>query len=255
MKRHAFLSVITLGLFGFFCFSSVSAWAGTMGEIEPVKSWTWVGTLSAGAVWAKGDETQTFYLASETEKTYLSSESSTALIEGDLFFGVQKILSRHWQGQLGLGLTATGNAQFKGFIWDDADEDFNNYRYDYKVRHRAIALKAKLLLDKNNQLLPWISASLGAGFNRTDKFINTPLIFEAVKNNNFVHHITHTFTYTLGFGLQHILNSHWQVGAGYEFADWGQSELGRAAGQTLNTGLKINHIYTNGFLFNLTYLV
>ncbi len=249
MKRDAFLSACLLSLF------SVNASAGTMGVVVPEKTCTWVGTISAGPVWAKGDKTQTFYLAPETEKTYLSSESKTALVEGEFFFGMQKILSRQWQGQLGLGLTATGDAKFKGYIWDDADSEFDNYRYDYKVRHRAITLKGKLLLDKNNQLLPWISGSLGAGFNRTDKFMNAPLIFEAIRNNNFVHHVTNTFTYTLGFGLQQILNPHWQMGAGYEFADWGKSQMGRAAGQTLNTGLKIKNIYTNGFLFNLTYLV
>jgi hypothetical protein len=44
------------------------------------------------------------------------------------------------------------------------------------------------------------------------------------------------------------------VGAGYEFADWGKSGLNRAAGQTLNTGLALNHLYTNGVLVNLTYV-
>ncbi|HAT9492397.1 TPA: porin family protein, partial [Legionella pneumophila subsp. pneumophila] len=38
------------------------------------------------------------------------------------------------------------------------------------------------------------------------------------------------------------------------FADWGKSELGRASGQTLNEGLKLNHLYTNGVVLNLTYV-
>lgn len=42
-------------------------------------------------------------------------------------------------------------------------------------------------------------------------------------------------------------------GIGYEFADWGRSQLNRAPGQTLNSGLSLSHLYTNGFLFNLTY--
>lgn len=62
------------------------------------------------------------------------------------------------------------------------------------------------------------------------------------------------FVYTLSAGIQKALNSRWQVGAGYEFADWGQSQLGRASGQTLNSGLSLKHLYTNGILFNLTYV-
>jgi hypothetical protein len=40
---------------------------------------------------------------------------------------------------------------------------------------------------------------------------------------------------------------------GYEFADWGQSHLGSAQGQTLGRGLSLQHLYTNGLMFNLTY--
>ena len=44
------------------------------------------------------------------------------------------------------------------------------------------------------------------------------------------------------------------MGCGYEFADWGKTRLGRALGQSINSGLALNHIYTNGVVFNLTYL-
>ena len=245
-------------LAGIIAFSAMSASAGTMGLAaapEPQNNWTLVSTVSAGPIWSRGDKTQTFYLGPETEKTYFSSKTSEALVEGDFFIGGQKLLSSKWQGQLGLLLTATGNAVFKGSIWDDADVTFNNYRYEYKVQHHAIALKGKLLLDKENTYLPWVSIGLGVGFNRAYDYENTPLIFEAVPNNNFVKEETTTFTYTLGLGFQKVLTQNWQLGVGYEFADWGRSQLGRAAGQTLNTGLKIEHIYTNGLLFNMTYLV
>ncbi|HHS9463875.1 TPA: outer membrane protein, partial [Legionella anisa] len=77
---------------------------------------------------------------------------------------------------------------------------------------------------------------------------------EALPNPDFADHTKTAFTYTLGAGVQKALNDHWQIGAGYEFADWGKSELGRAFGQTMNSGLALNHLYTNGVLFNLTYV-
>lgn len=163
-------------------------------------------------------------------------------------------MASQWLGQLGLAAATTGNAKLQGVIWDDADPQFDNYSYQYKVRNTRVAVKGKLLLDKGYWLIPWVSASLGVGFNRAHDFTNTPLIFEALPNSNFTNHTKTTFTYTLGTGVQKPIGEHWQLGVGYEFADWGKSELGRAFGQAMSSGLALNHLYTNGVLFNLTYI-
>ncbi len=243
------------GVLGVLSFFPLMLWAGTMGVIVPEKTWTWFGTVSAGPVWTSGDKTQTFFLAPETEKTYQSSDSRNAVFAGELFLGAQRTLSERWLGQLGLWLVTTSGATFDGFIWDDANIAFNNYKYDYQVRHSAVGAKGRLLFKYSERVLPWVNVGLGAGFNKAYKFTNTPLIFEAVRTSNFTKNDETTFTYALGLGAQVVLTAHCQIGAGYEFSDWGRSELGRAAGQTLNTGLKIGHIYSNGILFNLTYLV
>ncbi|HAT1868660.1 outer membrane protein [Legionella pneumophila] len=248
MKYRLFLSVATAGVLG------STAFAGTMGLVIPSKDLTWVGSIAAGPIWARSGETQTFYLAPEIEKTYAARISTNALASGELFVGIQKSLTSQWLGQLGLAAATTGNAKLQGVIWDDADPQFDNYSYLYKVRNSRIAVKGKLLLDNGYWVLPWVSASLGVGFNRAHDFTNTPLIFEALPNSNFADHTKTAFTYTLGAGVQKSLNDHWQIGVGYEFADWGQSELGRAHAQTMNSGLTLNHLYTNGVLFNLTYI-
>jgi opacity protein-like surface antigen len=218
------------------------------------RDWGWVGTLSVGPVWENEGSTQTFYLTPEIEKTYVAHKSSNALPSGELFVGIQKSLSTQWLGQLGLAVATTGNATLSGHIWDDAEPEFDNFTYGYKLQHSHVAVKGKLLADMGYWLIPWVSGSLGVGFNNAHGFQNTPLIFEALPNPNFASHTETAFTYTVGAGLQKTLNTHWQVGVGYEFADWGKSILGRAAGQTLNSGLNLNHFYTNGVLFNLTYV-
>lgn len=245
--KHAYTLSIATAIFS--CAPSI---AGTMGPVDLQQ--TWVGTVSAGPVWANGGKTQTFFLAPEIEKTYVANKSSNTLASGELFVGMQQSLAPEWRGQLGLAVAATGNAKLQGIIWDDADPEFNNHRYQYKVRNTRIALKGKLLVDKGYWVTPWLSASLGVGFNRAHSFINTPLIFEALPNPNFTNNTKTAFTYSLGAGLQKAFNKNWQVGVGYEFSDWGKSALGRAAGQTLNSGLTLNHLYTNGVLFNLTYV-
>lgn len=219
-----------------------------------IKQPSWVTTFSMGPVWENGGRTQSFFLTPGIVKTYTANRFTHTLFDGEVFVGQQKNLSESLQGQLGLAVGATSNAILSGHIWDDADLQFDNFVYRYKTQHTYIALKGKLLADMNYWLTPWVSASLGVGFNRAHDFSNTPLIFEALANPNFSSHTKTAFAYTVGVGVQKALTSHWQIGVGYEFADWGQSRLGRAAGQTLNSGLGLNHLYTHGVLFNLSFL-
>ena len=214
----------------------------------------WVSTLSIGPLWTISGKNQTFYLTPEIEKTYSASKSNNTLISGAFFLGLQKNLFSQWLGQLGLVVAVSTKDTLQGTIWDDADPQFDNYRYQYKIQSSRVAVQGKLLINKHYRLMPWISGSLGVGFNHAYGFTNTPLIYEALPNDNFSSQTRSAFTYSLGAGLQQKLNQHWQVGMGYEFVDWGRSQLARAACQRLNSGLQFNHVYTNGILFNLTYI-
>jgi opacity protein-like surface antigen len=227
--------------------------AGTMGFANH-PSWTWVGTLSAGPVWQNGGTTQTFYLAPGIEKTYTANKKANAAFDGEVFLGLQKSLNQVLQVQFGLAVVATSNAELFGDIWDDAAPEFSNYTYNYKIQHTHVAAKGKLLADAGFWLIPWVSGSLGVGFNDAHGFHSTPTIFEALPTPDFTSHTQTALTYTVGAGVQKALNTHWQVGVGYEFADWGKSSLGRTTEQTLNSGLGLSHLYTNGVLLNLTYL-
>ena len=108
--------------------------------------------------------------------------------------------------------------------------------------------------DFNQMVQPYVSGSLGVGFNRAHDFTITPKIFEEVPAPNFTDNRTTAFTYTLGIGVQKALTTNWQAGIGYEFANWGKSQLGRAPGQTLNSGLHLSHLYTNQLQFSLSYV-
>jgi opacity protein-like surface antigen len=233
MKPYFFISAAMAGLL------AGNAVAGTMGPV--VKDLNWVGSISAGPVWARGS-------GSEVEKTYVAMRSTDRVASGELFIGLQKNLSSTLRGQLGLAAATTGNTRLQGLIWNNANHQFNTSHY--KIRHNHIAVKGKLLLDDGYWLAPWVSGSLGVGFNRAYNF-TTNL---ALHNANFGNHTKTAFTYTLGTGVQKYINDNWQIGVGYEFADWGKSKLGRSLTQTVNSGLKLNHLYTNGVLFNITYL-
>jgi len=93
MKYRLFLSIATASVLG------STAFAGTMGSVIPSKDWTWVASIAAGPIWARGGETQAFYLAPEIEKTYAARKSTNAIASGELFVGTQKSLTSQWLGQ------------------------------------------------------------------------------------------------------------------------------------------------------------
>lgn len=240
------------------CFFSQAAFAISNSPVDTLtasSASTFVITLSGGPAWESAGDQQTLTLSPDIQKTYTANQPSNTLIEGELFLGMQKPLTKILQGQLGLAFGTASNATLSGDIWDDADPEFDNYTYQYQVRHQDIALKGKLIGNWGWGFMPWISASAGVGFNRAYSFSNTPTIYEALPSSNFSANTTTAFTYTLGIGIERALTQHWQIGAGYEFSDWGKSELGRADGQTMGEGLSLSHLYTNAFLLNLTFVV
>jgi opacity protein-like surface antigen len=215
---------------------------------------SFVSSLSIGPTWESAGQAQTLNLTPEITKTYTANKPTNTSPTGELFLGIRNSLPKQLEGQFGLAFVATGNATLSGNIWDDANPAFNNYTYQYKISHIAAALKGKLLGNWDLPIMPWISASLGVGFNKAYGFSNTPIIYEAVPSPNFTSNTTTAFTYTIGIGAERQLNPHWQIGAGYEFSDWGKSQLGSIAGRNSNQGLSLSHLYTNSILFNITYL-
>lgn len=52
-----------------------------------------VATLSLGPTWENAGSTQMFYLAPNIEKAYAANHASHALVDGEIFLGIQKINS------------------------------------------------------------------------------------------------------------------------------------------------------------------
>lgn len=215
--------------------------------------WSPLATLSIGNEWARGGETQHFYLQPDVEKNYVAHRETDRLVGGELFLGIQHSLNSTLLAQIGIAIAKSAPTNLQGDIWEDADPNFNNYAYRYKIKHSHVAIKGVLLMPIQYGLLPYISTSVGVASNDAYDFSITPRIEEETPPAGFNSHTENSFTYTLGVGVRKILDPNWQVGLSYEFADWGKSQLNPASGQTLNTGLKLDHLYTQGVFLNLTY--
>lgn len=235
-----------------------NALAGTLGEASATGHF--IAGLSAGPAWASANQSQTFYLQEDVQKTYTADNNRSAFASAELFAGWQRALPAHFLGQailsqVGIAISGAGRAKLAGDIWEDADPDFNNFNYTYKVQHAAVAIKGRLIGHAGRFIEPYVSGSLGVGFNRAYDFTITPKIVEEVAAPPFTSHTTTAFAYTVGAGLQKALTPQLHAAIGYEFADWGRSNLSRAAGQTLNQGLSLGHLYAQQLQLALFYIV
>ena len=143
---------------------SISAYAGTMGEIQKVNAFPYVATFSIGPVWASPGRTQTLYLTPQIEKTYTAFKPTNTLADVEVFLGIKRDLPYNLFTHVGIAGAITSQAGLSGEIWDDADPSFNNYVYGYHVQHGHVALKAKVFKDLEYSILPWVSGSVGGGF-------------------------------------------------------------------------------------------
>ncbi len=211
-------------------------------------------TFSAGAARIQSGTTQTIYLTPTILKTFKPMSSNTMVI-AEIFAGAQMELSSNIQGQLGLALGITNNINREGDIWEQASPDFDNYIYQYRINQSRIGLKGKLLtVPMKGEISPYVTGNVGIGLNQARAYNSTPKIVTESAQPPFDSHATTSFTYTVGAGIQKAITSHWSIGAGYEFSDLGKSSLGRAAGQTLNQGISLSHLYTNGGIISLSYV-
>ena len=234
---------------------ATNAIAGAMGQMNEANSTTWVASISGGPAWTDSKHSETFYLTTDVINTYDAKKTTDTLASGEIFLGGQTPFKRIFLMQMGIAFVATSNAQLKGDIWDDADPDLNNLDYSYQIRHTHVALKTKVLMTNWQSLEPYISASVGVGFNRSEDFTSRTKLVEVSPGPGFESKTTTAFTYTIGAGLQRTLTTNWHVNVGYEFTDWGNSSLSRTPVQTLNNGLNLNHFYTNSLQIGLTYTV
>lgn len=252
MQQFSGRKLLLVGLL--FTILNDQAAASTLSVSRICQDCVFAGAISTGPTFASAGQTQTFYLSPNVVKTYAAQNTDTVLGQGAVFLGVQKSFPFAFL-QVGVEAVTTSDANLQGQIWDDANSAFNNYTYQYQVYHAGLGVKGKLISVRGFYgLLPWVSVSLGAGFNYANSFSNMPTISQAIANNNFTPNMETAFTYIVGAGLQKALTQNWQAGLGYEFSDWGKSQLGRAAGQTMSTGPVLNHLYTNSIQFNITYV-
>lgn len=239
----------------FFSLISLADSSFALEDLFYVENWRPLITLTAAPTLSSVAQTQqTIALQSDITKTYVSSDNNTIFGRFEVFLGGQYRLSSSTLLQLGLASTFGQAAKLSGDIWEDANSDFDNYKYHYKVNSITLGIKGRILLQTINGFLPYLSARASFASNRSYDFSITPKIDQEIAAPAFAANTSKTFSYALGVGFERAYNEHINFGLGYEFSDWGTSQLGLAPGQSLNHGLAINNFYTHSLQFIVTYI-
>lgn len=211
----------------------------------------WVATISVGPAWTKAGETQVL-TAPDSTLEFVANRPSSSLTAGELFLGIEKNLPWRIFAHFGVTGLLASSVDLSGNAYLNSNPNLELVSYQYQVKHAHLGLKLKLFKDLPSPILPWISGSIGIGQNKSYNYSDQG--FDLTPLPPFADKTLTAFTYTLGAGLQWVYLDNWQFGLGFEFADWGKSGLGGFNGQTFQNNLSLNHIYTKGLMFNLTYV-
>ena len=229
-----------------------------MGPAETARTYTPLIMISGGPAWASTPKDQTLTLQPVVQNKYVANNPTSALGSGAIFLAVQAPFYKTLEGAVGVAFTGSGTAKLSGQVWQDADPNFSNFTYNYKVDQFRIAFKARVV-DTEPKFLkmvkPYLSGEVGGGANRSRGYATTRTIDTAVLQPPFVDNTVTALTYAFGVGLQGEVRPHVQVAVGYEFADWGKNNLGLANGQTTQNRLGSNNLYVNELQFSILYTV
>ena len=246
LKKTTFcLFLLGLGSFGY---------AGDMGVAQ--KSNTFFA-VSGGPSWTNTGSSQTIALQPDVVKAYVPQTLTNSNVLGNLEIvaGVQKSYFDHVKSQFAVALYWSSFATLNGFIQEDADPNFQNFSYQYKISHGHIALKTKWIAENALNLNPYVSGSVGLGFNRSYGYNATPIILQEVAAPPFQSNTKAALSASFGAGFQHTLNSQITLALGYQLVSWGSSALDRAVDQTRGEGLGLSTLYTQGIEFTISYFL
>lgn len=215
--------------------------------------WSSIITLSGGPSWGTAGQNQYLYPFPPPAYNYYTYNSVTStMANAEIFFGLQRIVQPGIVGELGIGVAGVSDYKVTGSV--NVNGIPNVYSYEYKVNNVRVELKGRLIAHNIDWVQPYISASLGAGWNNAHDFLPRSINEAQFPSPWFAENTTIGFPYSVGVGVQKALNPNWQVAIGYEFADLGKSILGT----DYNTGIigpRLTHMYTNELLFSISYLI
>ncbi len=160
------------------------------------------------------------------------------------FAGTEMFVRPDWHVQLGVSYYQPITFRAQGTITPGP------YDYSYYIRPHQLLVESKLLYTCLGRFHPYVSGGVGVSFNNAYRY-NDGL------GNHFDDHVSTSWSYMVGAGIDYDLNMQWRLGVGYRFNNFGRTDLDNANLSGLATSSKFSqqHFYANEVLAQLSYII
>ena len=166
-------------------------------------------------------------------------------------------LSYPWLSALSLGVQYqyffTSNVE--GQITQFSLPQFKNYNTSWQTTANLLIANAKLNFFNYHQSSPYIHGGIGGVFKNTQSYREsalqnvTPRISPNYQNKNDAQ-----FSYLLGAGIDYLVQQHYLLSAGYQYAYLGNLSSGYGTDRWSTQSLNFGNSNSHAFLFSLAYL-
>lgn len=210
-----------------------------------------VAAFSIGPAWSRNGQSQTLTILPNEVNHYAAKIQNNVFPYMEAFLGREKQWSQILYTQLGLEIGGGSAARFRGTVTSETVPQFTTETYSYNVNELRVLAKGKILFDLNfYETRPFLTAGIGIGFNHSYGYAVKPT---SASTALFKSNTQTALATTLGVGFEEVINDHWHAAIGYEYANWGKSQLDAAAHQITTPGLVVNNVYVNTVLLSLLY--
>ncbi len=240
-------------LFLFFClFSSTANAAGN-----------WFLGAGAGAAFLTVDNHQ-FISAGpdwpdDTMHNTNVDASGLLALEG----GYQWIHNNKWLPFYSLALSYMYGfpARVNGQVEQYSLPEFTNYNYQFKIKTQTLLAEFKADIYQWQRWMPFLLAGAGVSFNNAGNYTEQPLSGVTPRvSPGFSNHTTSWFSYTVGAGLDYIIQKNIWMSLIYQYNNLGQVQTGTGVDATTLTDTNYDtdrlktHIKSNTVMLSVTYL-
>jgi opacity protein-like surface antigen len=218
-----------------------------------------IATLTSGVATARVGQTQTLTQANDfSSYHYAANGSHFSQILWGGFMGTEFPVYPQWDLAVGVGYYQPSNfSSGNGVLTQGIDaRSSDQYIYSYKAKSQQLLAEVKLLWSAQERFHPYISAGLGAAFNRAYGYTTNVPPFVTF-TPEFTSHSTTAFSYSLGAGVDMDIHKNWRVGVGYRFSDLGKVGLGSGDIDVIpfSPVLSQQHLYAQEVMAQLSYLI
>jgi len=230
-------------------------------DIPLIRPSRWYLTSQVGGQFSQMHSSTKVNNGSGFSNPYNQDIYNTSSPDGILLLGVGLGRRLEWDNpwitatSLGLHYQYFFSQNIQGEITQFSLPQFKNYSFSIPLASNVIFGNAKFHFKDYRNFSPYFSVGLGGVISKGDGYKETAYanITPRISPNFSVQNNTQ-FAYLIGTGIDYRIAQQFILSAGYQFSSLGQATTGNGQGSWSGENLDFGNLYSNAFLFGVTYL-